>query len=166
MTPEARFVEKVRKTNTCWWWTASRVNGYGQFRLGGTMMGAHRFAYELWVGPIPEGMTLDHLCRNRGCVNPAHLDPCTQRENKERSPLHGHAKKTCPAGHPYGGDNLYVDPRGHRHCRTCRRERYRRAAGVPQSRQRGAYGPRVTRAYQPAPCRPPVWVKPERQVSH
>jgi hypothetical protein len=81
-----RFVEKVEKTDTCWNWTGSTDRGYGKIglRRGVAPLYAHRVSYEFHVGPIPAGLQLDHLCRNRSCVNPAHLEPVTQRENLAR----------------------------------------------------------------------------------
>jgi len=118
-----RFWPKVRKTSGCWEWTACRTkSGYGIIGAGGRHAYAHRVAYELCVGPIPEGLTLDHLCRNRGCVNPAHLEPVTMRENLRRgdSPVGREARQThCLRGHPLSGPNLRTDRRGHRYCRAC-----------------------------------------------
>lgn len=111
----------------CWLWTGSiHKDGYGE---GSPMRHkkymAHRLAYELYVGQIPDGLTIDHLCRNRRCVNPEHLRTLTIKENV----LCGNgitamnARKThCPQGHPYEGDNLYTYPSGFRACLTCRRE--------------------------------------------
>jgi hypothetical protein len=82
--PEQRFWRHVvRDPDTeCWEWTAARKNGgYGSFAIGKGNVYAHRFAYEMLVGPIPEGLELDHLCRNRGCVNPDHLEPVTRQVN-------------------------------------------------------------------------------------
>jgi hypothetical protein len=84
--------EHAPELGPCWVWTASRNrNGYGNFKwpgtgtgLGGKYASAHVYAYTTLVGSIPDGLTLDHLCRNRPCVNPAHLEPCTQEENFER----------------------------------------------------------------------------------
>jgi hypothetical protein len=78
----ARFWSKVDRTGDCWKWTAGLTgSGYGRFRWDGGEVAAHRFAYELLVGAIPDGLQIDHLCRNRACVNPAHMEPITQREN-------------------------------------------------------------------------------------
>lgn len=77
------FWSRVDKTDGCWLWTSTVVwNGYGQFRINNRRVYAHRFAYEQVVGPVPDG--LDHLCRNRRCVNPAHLEPVTRQENLRR----------------------------------------------------------------------------------
>lgn len=82
---EARFWQKVEKTETCWLWKAALLQsgGYGQFWMNGTMHRSHRVAYEFLVGPIPEGMFLDHTCYVPACVNPAHLRPTTPKENNE-----------------------------------------------------------------------------------
>ena len=83
-TVEERFWAKVDKTDGCWLWTASiHTTGYGQFRIQGRTVVAHREAYRMLVGPIPEGLDLDHKCRNRACVNPAHLRPATHKQNLE-----------------------------------------------------------------------------------
>lgn len=130
-----RFLEKTAaRPNGCIEWTGGLNGvGYGQFYIGkrtrgGTGKGyAHRWAYEHYVGPIPAGLHLDHLCRNPKCVNPQHLEPVTIRENLLRGigPSAKHATKThCPAGHPYSGDNLYVTPsKPMRVCRECSRQR-------------------------------------------
>jgi hypothetical protein len=132
-----RFIEKTEITESgCIVWTGGTNGvGYGSFYVGKVYPGehgrgyAHRWSYETFVGPIPDGLHLDHLCRNRSCVNPDHLEPVTIRENLLRGvgPSAKHAKKThCPQGHPYAGDNLYVHPtKGMRFCRTCGRERAR-----------------------------------------
>ena len=87
-TDAERFWAMVQKTSTCWLWTGSlKVEGYGHFRADGGMWRAHRWAYENGVGPIPAGLTLDHLCRVRACVRPSHLEPVTQGENNRRGRL-------------------------------------------------------------------------------
>lgn len=82
--PHVRFFERVEITGFCWNWTGGTSTAYGVFWFGGRMVRAHRWAYEHLVGPIPEGMQLDHLCWNPGCVNPDHLEPVTQDENNAR----------------------------------------------------------------------------------
>lgn len=126
-----RFWAKVQRDDAdgCWEWLSKRDHGgYGRFNLSRSRSrAAHRVAYELTMGPIPDGLTIDHLCRNRGCVNPAHLEPVTQRENVRRglAPALGRARNNnldrCPAGHPYSGLNLFHRDRGWRGCRTCQR---------------------------------------------
>ncbi len=81
-TAEERFWDKVERTETCWFWRgACNEKGYGYFHWDGHWRKAHRFAYELLIGPIPEGLTIDHLCFVRHCVNPVHMEPVTLREN-------------------------------------------------------------------------------------
>jgi hypothetical protein len=90
-TLEERFYAKVQKTDSCWVWIGARHSqGYGQLFTANTVNGnprpekAHRVAYELLIGPIPDGLQIDHLCRNKVCVNPAHLEAVTQKENLAR----------------------------------------------------------------------------------
>ena len=113
----------------CWEWTAAKTaNGYGNFGVEGKFRSAHRFAYELLIGPISEGLHLDHLCRVRNCVNPDHLEPVTNLENIYRGygAARNRLKTHCPKGHEYNEENTYIDPRGWRNCRICKKSSKKR----------------------------------------
>jgi HNH endonuclease len=134
------FWSKVERgaPGECWLWTGATTKGYGRFR--GT--GAHRFAYELLVGPIPQGLQLDHLCRVRNCVNPEHLEPVTCQENLRRGFIAkaraGQRPTHCPQGHEFTTENTYIWRGNKRACKTCngiralaRYHRKRALAAVP-----------------------------------
>lgn len=126
---ESRFTSKfvVEPRSGCWEWQASLDGaGYGFYWLNGAMRRAHRVAYELLVGQIPDGLELDHLCLNRRCVNPEHLEPVTRSENNRRSHQLRALRTVCLRGHHLAGDNLYVAPKtGVRGCRECRAQQAR-----------------------------------------
>jgi hypothetical protein len=121
ITPE-RFLTKVLQTDSCWDWQGDiQKDGYG--KLASAL--AHRLSYRLFKSEIPADLTIDHLCRNRRCVNPDHLEVVTKRINTLRgiSPSAIHARKThCPYGHPYDLINTRWY-KGTRHCRECSRKR-------------------------------------------
>jgi hypothetical protein len=135
---------------SCWFWTG-RYNGFGYGLVGShaTQKVAHRMVYEFLVGPVPEGLTLDHLCRNRPCVNPAHLEPVAFRENVLRGvgPTAENARKThCRHGHELAGENLLMVGPEHtrRECRACDLARARQ-----RRRERAAAEGRTLRRYTP-----------------
>lgn len=111
------------------------VNGYGRIRVDGKWVGIHRIMYEFFRGPIPSGMVIDHLCRNRSCVNPAHLEVVTAEENTLRgvSFSAANAKKSeCVRGHPLSGENLRIRTSGRngrteRECLACKKIRRERS---------------------------------------
>jgi hypothetical protein len=114
-----RFWSKVDKTGDCWIWTgAIASNGYGSFAHST----AHRWAYTHLVGPVPDGMDLDHLCRVRTCCNPMHLEPVTRGENLRRGYAARGSAGMCQRGHAFTPENTGTNSRsGHRFCRACSR---------------------------------------------
>ncbi len=120
-----RFWAKVerRADSECWPWTASRTaSGHGMIQWGGRQQGAHRIAYTLLVGPIPDGLVIDHLCRVPACCNPRHMEPVTARENTLRgfgSPAQNARKSSCKRGHEFSTENTYWTRDGRRDCRAC-----------------------------------------------
>lgn len=125
------FWAKVRRggPDECWKWLGAKGNGgYGLFFNGERLVPAHRWIYERIYGAVPKELSLDHLCRTRDCVNTRHLEPVTTQVNLLRGvgKTAKNAQKTqCPKGHPYEGDNLYIDQTGRRHCRECGRVTWR-----------------------------------------
>jgi HNH endonuclease len=141
------LADRVLVGDGCWEWTGGGTkNGYGTLKLSGATKLAHRTTYELFVGPVPVGLELDHLCRNRRCVRPDHLEPVTRTENILRGEgpqvaRDRHAAKThCPQGHEYTSENTRTYPGGVdrkylcRSCVQCDRVRSRDA----QRRRRAA----------------------------
>lgn len=121
------FWSKVRQSGDCWLWTGGKVGGgYGRFYINAKRILAHRFIYELLIGPIPAELELDHLCRNRPCVNPFHLEAVTRRVNilrGETIPARNAVKTHCNYGHSL--EDSYIGLDGSRHCRPCTRIRGR-----------------------------------------
>jgi hypothetical protein len=145
-----RFWSKVvcvdSASDTCWHWLAHKKNGYGTIKIGGRWFSAHRAAWILTYGDIDPTLTIDHLCRNRACVNPAHLEQVTMRVNTLRGMTFSgiNSRKThCPKGHPYSESNTKLTnkhARGtvvSRACRTCQNEQRRteRARAVQRARR-------------------------------
>ena len=149
-----RFWAKVVKTDGCWVWIGAHIpDGYGSFSANGRVGLAHRFSYTQFVGPIPEGLQLDHLCRNRTCVRPDHLEPVTSRENSLRGQTVAarHAAKThCDAGHEFTEANILRTRLGNRQCRACRKVSADKTKQRPEYRAAEAARARseAYRAYQ------------------
>ena len=136
--PRARFWVRVAKTDTCWLWTGAKAGGYGYVKRDGRTIPAHRYAYTIAVGQIPAGLVIDHLCRNPQCVNPAHLEPVTNRENILRgagAKIAAYHANRCLRGHSMHDAYRYG---GRRQCRTCVLENRRRRAQLRVARERKA----------------------------
>lgn len=125
------------RVDGCWLWKGRTNRGYGRFILDGIQVLAHRFAYELLIGPIPEGLVIDHLCRNPTCVRPDHMDPTTRVKNwrkgyddlaavgaLRRKSGGSFIQTHCKRGHPFNAENTHIAKKsGQRVCRVCCRER-------------------------------------------
>ncbi len=129
----------------CWEWQGALDRG-GYGKLSGTdsegkrrHIIAHRFVYEQLIGPIPDGLTIDHLCLNKACVNPYHLEPVSNRENIRRAAAHGllgGARKThCKYGHEFSPENTRRDKHGHRSCRACARIHQLKLTNIKRQRR-------------------------------
>ena len=119
----SRFWDRVLVTDGCWLWRTPREDGYGRIQIGWTRKRAHVWTWEAINGPVPEGLVLDHLCRNRACVRLDHLRAVTPRDNTHApgslAIAKAHADRThCPKSHPYSEENTRVAA-GKRRCRTC-----------------------------------------------
>lgn len=137
LSPEERLAKYTNQgpPEACWEWlgTISNRGGYGVFSLAGRRRYAHRYVYERLHGPVVEGKELDHLCRNRRCVNPNHLEPVAHAENVRRGSKENfdpdrlgryqRSKMQCPQGHIYSKENTKINYAGRRVCRTCEREK-------------------------------------------
>ena len=114
----------------CWEFMGYRLpSGYGRVQRGdGVILATHRVSFEYFKGPIPDNFQVDHLCRNRACCNPSHLEAVTHRENTLRgvgAAAMNSRKTHCPKGHPYSGDNLIMDG-SNRKCVICRKAKYKK----------------------------------------
>lgn len=139
MTDLERFWAKVNKTDDCWLWTAAAQHGYGKFKADGRPVRVHRWAYKMFVGPIPAGLTIDHTCHTRDvatcvggddclhrrCVNPSHLEAVTQKVNVNRGAVVMSRRTHCRRKHEYTPENTIVTATGARQCRTCTRAYHR-----------------------------------------
>lgn len=118
---------EVDSDTECWLWQGYKNQyGYGKISYKGQPISVHRIAYEVFISEIPNGLCIDHLCRNRACANPNHMEVVTRGENarrglgSKRARQYQLSKTHCPKGHEYAGSNLYISPRGYRQCRACR----------------------------------------------
>lgn len=137
MRPGTAFWDKVSKSDGCWTWLGVVHKGYGRH----SSEQAHRVAYERTVGPIGEGLEIDHLCMNPLCVRPDHLEPVTREENMRRRS----ARQThCKYGHEFTPENTYIHPPFGRECRTCNRRRVREYAARKAATAREIAGPSET----------------------
>jgi hypothetical protein len=142
-TTAQRFFDLVDVTDGCWMWQGMRIwSGYGRFSILRRPIAAHRWAYEFCIGPIPEGLTIDHLCRTRACVNPNHLEAVTnlvnvrrgtpyRRNFARRSTARGRTgerlntqRTHCTKGHLLDEENGRLERDGYLRCKTCRRKQH------------------------------------------
>ena len=137
---EFRFWKNVSVTPDCWEWFGTKRKGFGRI-LGvlGKLNGTHRVSYELHVGPIPDGFHVSQICRNRACVNPAHLEALPKEVTRERGlaaqaadPRPRKPKNECKRGHPFTPENRYTRARGNRECRKCEAQRAQRRYAAKQ----------------------------------
>ncbi len=131
---------RVDVITECWEWLGyvNPDNEYGQFSMGQEHFLVHRVSYTHIIGPIPDGLVLDHLCRFRRCANPWHAEPITNKENilRGEGPSARQARQThCEKGHPLEGDNLKITPSGKRRCRECIRIHKRSPEELERQRQ-------------------------------
>lgn len=154
LTEEERFWANIQpRTNGCWIWTALKSpSGYGRFSCRRRSVPAHRWAYEFLIGPIPPDKVLDHLCRDRACSNPTHLEPVSSGVNALRGdgiPAQNARKVTCIYGHPFDAANTIVRTYG-RSCRICVRDRSLRRTMLRKYKNRQRAAPLIW-AELPAP---------------
>jgi hypothetical protein len=139
LTTGERLLRKILFGDDHWEWTDTpNAQGYGVLNVDGVPEYAHVLAYELFIGPIPEGLVIDHVCHNqdatceggptcrhRRCENPWHMQvvPLAENVRRGRGGINNRRKTHCPADHPYDDANTYISPKGRRECRTCRSER-------------------------------------------
>jgi len=123
----------------CWLWTGALARGgYGKTYIAKRTTIAHRAAFEILIGPVPDGLELDHLCRTKCCINPLHLEPVTSTENNRRARIaNASSMGVCRKGHAIAGDNRYVTKTSHR-CLQCKRENNRIWQAVRNARRKAS----------------------------
>ena len=131
------FYSYVDRDTGCWEWTSTKnQKGYPRMKIDKVMCGAHRVSYEMFTGPLIDELEMDHICENRGCINPAHIQQISHGDNIRNGARWRHKKDNhCIHGHKYTEENTQIRADGRKRCATCRRSQARERTGIKRNAQ-------------------------------